>query len=67
MGVANSPDIFQQKKNNLFQVFEFIFAYMYEILILKIGDWKNYVQKLEWNLNKLKESGLKCITGKYFF
>ena len=31
MGVANSPDIFQQKMNDLFQVFEFIRSYIDEI------------------------------------
>ena len=28
MGVANLPDIFQHKMNDLFQGFEFIFAYI---------------------------------------
>ena len=34
MGVANSPDIFQQKMNYLFYVFELICAYIYDVLIL---------------------------------
>ena len=33
MGVANSPDIFQQKMNDLFHGFEFICAYIYDLLI----------------------------------
>ena len=33
MVVSNSPDIFQQKINDLFQGFEFIRAYIYELLI----------------------------------
>ena len=32
MGVLNSPDIFQQKMNDLFHGFEFIRAYIYELL-----------------------------------
>ena len=33
MGVANYPDIFQQKVNDLFNRFEFICAQIYELLI----------------------------------
>ena len=46
MGVANWPDIFQYKMNNLFHVFEFISANIYDMLILSKGDQKGYVQKL---------------------
>ena len=67
MGVANSPDIFQQKMNNLFHGFGFIRAYMDDMLILTKGDWTDHIQKLESTLNKLKEKGLKCIIEKYFF
>ena len=34
MGVANSPENFQQKMNDLFHGFEFIRAHIYEILVL---------------------------------
>ena len=43
MGVANSTDIFQQKMNDLFHVFEFIRAYIYDILILTKGYWKDHL------------------------
>ena len=38
MGVANSPDIFQQKMNDLFHGLEFIRAYIDDLLILTKGD-----------------------------
>ena len=38
MGVANLPDILQQKMNELFHGFEFIRAYIDDILILTKGD-----------------------------
>ena len=38
MGISNSPDIFQQKMNDLFHVFEFIHAYIYEHVILTKKD-----------------------------
>ena len=53
--------------NNFLQGFEFMRAYIDEILILEKCDWKYHVQKTELNLNKLKESGIKCSTEKYFF
>ena len=37
-GVANFPDIFQQKMNDLFHGFEFIRAYIDDLLILTKGD-----------------------------
>ena len=36
-GVDNSLDIFQQKTNYLFQVFEFVCAYIGDLLILTKG------------------------------
>ena len=60
MGVANSPDIFQHKINYLFQGFEFIRTYIYDLLILTKQYWTYHVQELEITINKLKESGLKC-------
>ena len=53
MRVSNSPEIFQQKVNELFQVFEFICVYIEKNLILVKGYWKDHVQKLERTLNKL--------------
>ena len=38
MGVANSPDIFQQNTNDLFHGFKFICAFIDDILVLtKVG------------------------------
>ena len=44
MGVAKSPEIFQQKMNDLFHGFGFIRAYIYHILVLTKGDWTDHVQ-----------------------
>ena len=67
MVVCNSPDIFLQKINKLFQGFQFIHAYKDDILILTKGYYTDHVHKLELTLNKLKESGLTYDTEKYFF
>ena len=67
MGASNSPKVFQHKMNDSFQGFEFIRAYIYELLILTKGYWSYHVQKLELTLNKLKESGIKCDIENSFF
>ena len=54
MWVMNSPDIFQQKMNDLFHGFEFIRVYIYDHLISTKGNWTDHVHKLKLNLNKLK-------------
>ena len=46
MGVANSPDIFQQKMNDIIHGFKFICAYIDDILVLKKGYRKDHVQRL---------------------
>ena len=67
MGVANSPYIFQHKMNDLFHGFEFICAYIYDVLIPTKGDWTDHIHNLELTLNKLNEKGLKCNIERYFF
>ena len=67
MRFMNSPEMFQQKMNDLFHGFEFIRAFIDYILILTKGYGKDYIQKLELTLNKLKEKGLKYNIEKYLF
>ena len=51
----------------LFHGLKFILAYIDDILILKKGDWKYHVQKLEFTLNKLKGKMPECNMEKSFF
>ena len=67
MGVAKSPDVFQQKMNDLFHGFEFIRVYIDDLLILTKVDWTDHIQKLELTLNKMKEKVLKCNIEISFF
>ena len=55
MGVANSPDISQQKMIDIFHGFEFVFAYIDDFLIWTRTDRKDCAQNLELMINKLKE------------
>ena len=67
MGVANSPDIFQHNMNDLYHGYEFIRAYIEDLLILTKGDWTYHVQKLELTITKLKGKRLKWNIEKSFF
>ena len=53
-GIANSPESFEQKMNDLFHWFGFICAYIYDLLLLTKKYWTDHVHKLELNLSKLK-------------
>ena len=67
MVISNSPDIFKYNINDLFHGFEFIRAYIDDILILPKGDWTYHLHKLETTLNKFKEKGIKCNIERYLF
>ena len=58
---------FQQRINYLFNGFDLIRAYIYDLLILDKEYWTYHIQKLELTLNKLKEKVLKCDIERSFF
>ena len=45
MGVINSLDIFQDKMNEMFNGFEFIQAYIYDLMIIAKDDWSNHLDQ----------------------
>jgi hypothetical protein len=69
MGLCNSPDIFQEKINELFHDLEFIRAYIDDILVLlsKEGDFNEHLNQLEEVFTRLQEAGLKVNMSKSFF
>ena len=44
IGVSNAPEHFENNMNDLFRVFEFFCAYIYDLLILTKGYWTYHVQ-----------------------
>ena len=60
MWVCKSPDIFQNKMNEIIRGIEFIRAYIEDLLIITKGDWSNHMNKLELVLANLRENRLKC-------
>ena len=67
MGLSNSPDIFQEKMNELFEGFEYVRAYIDDLLIISNGTYKDHLHKIDTVLNKLKQTGLKVNATKSFF
>ena len=59
MGVNNFPEKFQEKMNEMFRGFDFIRAYIDDVLIINKGDWSDHLEKLELPLQKLKDNRLK--------
>ena len=67
MGIAKSPEFFQQKMVYLFRGFQFIPAYMGDLLILTKGNCAYNVQIFELTPIKMNLKGLKCTTEDSFF
>ena len=66
LGVSNSLDIFQEKMKEMFHGFEFIQAYINDLLMIAKGDWSNHLKKLKLILKKLEDNRLKCDIEKSF-
>ena len=67
MGLANSPDIFQENMTTLFRDLEYVRAYIDDLLIISKGDWKDHLEKIEKVLQKLTAAGLKVNANKSTF
>ena len=46
MGVSNSLNIFQDKMSEILRGFEFVRAYIDDLLIITKGDWSDHLGKL---------------------
>ena len=66
MGLANSPDIFQEKMGDLFADLENARAYIDNLLVLTKGNWEEHLAKLDKVLTRLFRAGLKVNIKKSF-
>ena len=57
MGLCNSPDIFQEKMNELFTGFENVRAYIDDLLVLTKSSFEDHLVELDSVLKKLKKQG----------
>ena len=67
MGLCNSPDIFQEKMNELFMGLDYARAYIDDLLCLTKGSFDDHLEKLETILARLSQAGLKINAKKSFF
>ena len=67
MGLCNSPDIFQEKMNELFEGLDYVRAYIDDLLILSKGTYEDHLEKLGSVLYRLGQAGLKVNAKKSFF
>jgi len=61
MGLSNSPDIFQEKMNELLHDLEFVRAYIDDLLIVTNETFQDHLDKLDRVLTRLSRAGLKII------
>ena len=67
MGLCNSPDIFQEKMNELFVGLDNVRAYIDDLLILSIKSFDKHLEDLDKVFYRLKQAGLKVNAKKSFF
>jgi hypothetical protein len=67
MGVANSPDIFQEKMSTLMAGLEFVRTYLDDVLVLTTGTWDDHLRKLDVVLHRIANAGLKVNATKSSF
>ena len=67
MGLANSPDIFQEKMSTLMADLEFARTYLDDLLALTKSTFEDHLMKLELMLERLQNAGLKVNADKSTF
>ena len=67
MGVAGSPDIFQEKMSGLMASLEYVFSYIDGLLIISRDSFENHLEKLEVVLKRPQDAGLKINAAKSTF
>ena len=67
MGVANSPDIFQEHMSELMAGLEFVRVYIDDILCITKGDYDDHLRKLEQVFMQIEKANLRVNAEKSFF
>ena len=67
MGLCNSPDIFQEKMNELLNGLEYVRAYIDDLLIISNSNFEDHLNRIKIVLKKLKAAGFKINVEKSFF
>jgi hypothetical protein len=64
MGLCNSPDIFQEKMNDLLDGLDTARVYIDDILHVTKGSWEDHLEELEEVFRRLQQAGLKVNAKK---
>ena len=67
MGLCNSPDVFQEKMNKLFNGLEYVRTYIDDLLIIGNKSVDDHINKLDKVLSKSNENDFKVNAEKSFF
>ena len=61
MGIAGSPDIFQEKMSDLMVTLKFVQTYLDDLLIITKGSLEDHLEKLSMILTRLQDTSLKIM------
>ncbi len=64
MGIAGSPDMFQEKMSELMETLEYVRAYLDDLLCISKLSLEDHLEKLEEVLRRLCDAGLKVNAAK---
>jgi hypothetical protein len=67
MGIAGSPDIFQEKMSDLMANLEFVQTYLDDLMIITKESLEDHLEKLSMVLTRLQDAGLKINANKSNF
>ena len=67
MGLYKSPDIYQEKMNELCNGLDDVRTYIDDLLMIDNKSLEDHIKKLDKGLRKLKSVGFKVNTEKSFF
>ena len=67
MGLCYSPDIFQEKMNELFNGLKYVTTYIDDFFIISNKCFEYRINKLDKVLSKLNQKGFKVNAEKSFF
>jgi hypothetical protein len=67
MGIAGSPDIFQEKMSSLMETLEYVRVYLDDLLTITKGTYKDHLTKLRNMLICLQDANLRININKSLF
>ena len=67
MGLAGSPDIFQEKMSDLMRGLEFVRCYLDDVLIISTSTFEEHLTKVETCFQRIEKARLKINPDKSFF